>query len=184
MAISWNAHRFAGGVLALSAANTVVNRNDPERREDRFALPGEMARFGVAAAVHCREELAGEAVDPGDPGLVIAVREAVDDLFRDHAERGEPDPARLAQFLRIAADAIETETASGLGLAAAMALSGLSLLRPERLARIRACPNCDWLFFDRSRNGSRIWCDMAVCGNRAKARRHHRRRTKGVSGHG
>ncbi len=184
MAISWNAHRFAGGVLALSAANTVVHRTDPMRREDRFALPGEIGRFGAAAALHCREELAGEAVEPGDPGQVIAVREAVDALFRDHVARGEPDPALLARFLRAAADAIEAETGSGLGLAAAVALSGLSLLRPDRLARIRTCPNCDWLFFDRSRNGSRIWCDMAVCGNRAKARRHHRRRTKGARDHG
>jgi len=35
---------------------------------------------------------------------------------------------------------------------------------------------CTWLFLDRSRNRSRRWCSMATCGNRAKARRHDRRR--------
>ena len=36
--------------------------------------------------------------------------------------------------------------------------------------RVKACPgpDCGWVFHDRSRNGSRRWCDMAECGNRAK----------------
>ncbi|MGC0331985.1 putative RNA-binding Zn ribbon-like protein [Streptomyces sp. SAI-170] len=41
--------------------------------------------------------------------------------------------------------------------------------------RIRACAheNCVLHFFDTSRNGTRRWCRMAVCGNRAKASRHY-----------
>jgi predicted RNA-binding Zn ribbon-like protein len=44
--------------------------------------------------------------------------------------------------------------------------------------RIRICANdtCRWIFFDESRPGNRRWCDMATCGNRAKARRHRARR--------
>lgn len=43
--------------------------------------------------------------------------------------------------------------------------------------RIRICANdtCRWIFFDESRPGNRRWCDMATCGNRAKARRHRTR---------
>ena len=43
--------------------------------------------------------------------------------------------------------------------------------------RIRICDNetCRWIFFDESRGGQRRWCDMASCGNRAKARRHRAR---------
>ena len=43
--------------------------------------------------------------------------------------------------------------------------------------RIRICANdtCRWIFFDESRGGRRRWCDMATCGNRAKARRHRAR---------
>ena len=46
--------------------------------------------------------------------------------------------------------------------------------------RFRICANdtCRWIFFDESRPGNRRWCDMATCGNRAKARRH-RARQKG-----
>jgi predicted RNA-binding Zn ribbon-like protein len=43
--------------------------------------------------------------------------------------------------------------------------------------RIRICDNstCAWLFYDESRAGRRRWCDMASCGNRAKAQRHRAR---------
>lgn len=43
--------------------------------------------------------------------------------------------------------------------------------------RLRICDgeNCGWVFLDTSRNGRRRWCDMATCGNVAKARRHYRR---------
>lgn len=38
--------------------------------------------------------------------------------------------------------------------------------------RIKICPadDCLWAFYDRSRNKSRTWCSMRVCGNREKAR--------------
>jgi predicted RNA-binding Zn ribbon-like protein len=43
--------------------------------------------------------------------------------------------------------------------------------------RVRICANdtCRWIFYDESRAGRRRWCDMATCGNRAKAARHRAR---------
>jgi predicted RNA-binding Zn ribbon-like protein len=50
-------------------------------------------------------------------------------------------------------------------------------LRAERPDRIRRCghPDCVLYFFDTSRNGTRRWCSMDACGNRAKAGRHYAR---------
>jgi predicted RNA-binding Zn ribbon-like protein len=47
-------------------------------------------------------------------------------------------------------------------------------------SRMKACPaeNCHWAFYDHSRNRSRTWCEMAVCGNRAKARSYRRRASR------
>ncbi|MEU8120107.1 CGNR zinc finger domain-containing protein [Spirillospora sp. NPDC049024] len=44
--------------------------------------------------------------------------------------------------------------------------------------RVRRCPahDCAWVFWDSSRNASRRWCSMRVCGNRAKARAFTERR--------
>jgi predicted RNA-binding Zn ribbon-like protein len=45
------------------------------------------------------------------------------------------------------------------------------------LARVRRCadPRCLRVFYDSTKNGRRRWCDMATCGNRAKAARHRRK---------
>jgi hypothetical protein len=47
----------------------------------------------------------------------------------------------------------------------------------QRIDRVKICPadNCRWAFYDTSRNRSRQWCSMKVCGNRAKARAHRQR---------
>lgn len=59
----------------------------------------------------------------------------------------------------------------------AVAVSAESLLRSEDFARIGECSgrDCRWLWIDRTKNQSRRWCDMAVCGNRAKVHRHYLR---------
>lgn len=55
--------------------------------------------------------------------------------------------------------------------------SAADLLTSPVLSALRVCAatTCAWLFLDTSRNGSRRWCSMRTCGNRAKARRHHAR---------
>jgi predicted RNA-binding Zn ribbon-like protein len=50
--------------------------------------------------------------------------------------------------------------------------------------RLKACPadDCQWAYYDRSRNRSAVWCDMRSCGNRHKVRsfrERHRPHTPG-----
>jgi predicted RNA-binding Zn ribbon-like protein len=49
------------------------------------------------------------------------------------------------------------------------------LLASSDLAQVRACssPTCQWLFLDTSKNHHRRWCNMKVCGNRAKVRKFY-----------
>lgn len=194
MTVYWTQHRFAGGVLALDTANTVVLRGDP-RGFDRLEEPVEMVRFAAAATRHRSKELAERRLTVSDPEaihpLVIEMREAIDSLFRSTVADGRPGPGALPRLLRACAAGLDEHDGIGgtgrfegggqsVAFEAALAVSALSLLSGERAARLRICPNCRWLFMDRSRNGSRLWCDMAVCGNRQKARRHyHRRRMSG-----
>jgi predicted RNA-binding Zn ribbon-like protein len=42
-------------------------------------------------------------------------------------------------------------------------------------SRFKACRQCEYAFFDRSKNRSATWCAMSICGNRAKNRAHYRR---------
>ena len=43
-------------------------------------------------------------------------------------------------------------------------------------ARLKACRNCHWSFYDYSPNRSAAWCSMQLCGNRAKTRAYRRRK--------
>jgi len=51
------------------------------------------------------------------------------------------------------------------------------LLSSQSMERMRACgaETCRWLFLDTSKNHTRRWCNMRVCGNRAKARKFQQR---------
>lgn len=195
MTVAWTEHRFSGGILALDTTNTVVHRCDPARRFDRFDDPAEIARFAEAAS-HFRREETGRPLTVEDAGAAAAtvrpLREATDALFRAAATGMPLDAALMATFLRACAAALEgcgeLAVAAGapfgmpgkpLPFQAALAVSALSLLSSTNLRRLKVCPNCNWLFLDRSRNSSRLWCDMSVCGNRAKAKRHYRRTRNG-----
>jgi predicted RNA-binding Zn ribbon-like protein len=52
------------------------------------------------------------------------------------------------------------------------------LMMSDAMDRVRACgvQTCRWLFLDTSKNHTRRWCNMKVCGNRMKARRFQARR--------
>jgi predicted RNA-binding Zn ribbon-like protein len=59
-------------------------------------------------------------------------------------------------------------------LMAAVVESYARLLVEGHIERVRVCANpaCSFMFYDESRNGSRRWCDVTVCGNLIKVRRH------------
>jgi len=42
----------------------------------------------------------------------------------------------------------------------------------------KECPNCGWLFFDKSKNGRRKWCSMQTCGSNVKALEWYHRQKK------
>ena len=66
-----------------------------------------------------------------------------------------------------------------------VARSAAELLTSPDLTLVHECASydCGWLFMDSTKNRSRRWCNMRVCGNRAKSRRHYeRRRAAGAGG--
>jgi predicted RNA-binding Zn ribbon-like protein len=64
-----------------------------------------------------------------------------------------------------------------------IALSAERLLTQGRLDRLHACggADCEWMFLDLSKNGSRRWRSMATCGNSAKVKKFRTRKTAPVS---
>jgi len=121
----------------------------------------------------------------------IAVREAVYRAFSALAESETVEQKDLALLNRRLAEAPDRETlarakggyawevktidVSAAGLLAPVLWSAADLLTNADRRRVRRCANdaCLWLFVDESKAGTRRWCDMASCGNRAKSRRHY-----------
>ena len=77
-----------------------------------------------------------------------------------------PDGARHAWRWRLA----DAPLAEALG---PIALTAVSLVAERDPVRIKECGGvaCGWLFYDETKNNRRRWCEMEVCGNRAKQRR-------------
>jgi predicted RNA-binding Zn ribbon-like protein len=59
-----------------------------------------------------------------------------------------------------------------------LAQQAAQLVLSDSMQRVRACgaDTCRWLFLDTSKNHTRRWCNMRICGNRVKARRFQARR--------
>lgn len=107
-------------------------------------------------------------------GDVRAVRTAL----RAAAGDTEPPTAASAQVtVELPADGAPRLVAADVVGAVLAAASRLAVL--DRWDRVKICPasDCRWAFYDRSRNHSRTWCSMQVCGNREKARAWRGRRS-------
>jgi predicted RNA-binding Zn ribbon-like protein len=91
---------------------------------------------------------------------VIELVPAPDGVSVDHRHVGDPIDDALARL----ADPLVTELTDG---------------HPERI-KVCASETCEWIFYDGSRTSRRRWCDMATCGNRAKAARHRARERAAV----
>jgi predicted RNA-binding Zn ribbon-like protein len=117
----------------------------------------------------------------------IELREAIADILYARFEGRHPpaealgtverlvQAAHLQRQLRWKEDRLEwnwRENSAELPLWA-LSLSASDLMFSDAVHRVRACdnPECRWLFLDTSKNHTRRWCDMKVCGNRMKARR-------------
>jgi predicted RNA-binding Zn ribbon-like protein len=162
-----------------------VNTRDIEEETDSIAGPDRLRAWV--------EEKAGEdlgELEPEDVRRIQLLREALRSLMR--ANNGQEVRAGELEPLREAAERtrIRTTFSADGELELVPARSGLSgfearlLMAVEHLQchgawpRLKACTedDCQWAFYDTTRNRSRTWCSMDVCGNREKTRRYRARK--------
>jgi predicted RNA-binding Zn ribbon-like protein len=143
---------------------------------------GDLARRG-------REDPAGAA---RELARAVEVREALFEVLSS-AVRGAPAPqdplARVNAALAADASPPQLHPQDGrlalrwgaqASILGPVLRSAAELVSGPELARVRECPGspgkaCGWLFVDRTKNGNRIWCVGAACGNRTRAHRRYRR---------
>ncbi|HEY8371853.1 MAG TPA: CGNR zinc finger domain-containing protein [Pseudonocardiaceae bacterium] len=110
---------------------------------------------------------------PGAPEDLAATRHARDALrvAAGCTVTGDGEPTGAGWPVRIRLDTGIPHPIADDALGAVL-LAAYRLVLTGHWERIKICPatNCRWAFYDRSRNRSRTWCSMRVCGNREKAR--------------
>ena len=184
--------------LCLAFANTLSWRGSPMPSESLGASNDLLNWLGAAAKVPAESiAAAGKRLNRHRSQAatlfaeVIGLREAIYRIFSALA-LGEPVADKdLARLNRALAEAPARETlaqadggyawiarktdVSAAGLLAPVLWSAADLLTRADRRRVRRCANdaCLWLFVDESKAGTRRWCDMTSCGNRAKSRRHY-----------
>ncbi len=162
----------AGDVIAWLSANQAVPTGALDDLSRWFDAHPEHAATFLRDAIQIRE-----AIYRLLHGIATAATPDTADLHQlNNALRASP-PRELIERTdgsygwRIEAKPVAPE------ILAPMLWSAADVIVGPDSARVRECANhrCLWLFLDDSKNGSRRWCSMQMCGNRAKARRHYQR---------
>ncbi|GAA0951650.1 CGNR zinc finger domain-containing protein [Actinocorallia libanotica] len=132
-------------------------------------------------------ELGEHPVHADEPTLaaLLRARDALAELLADPANTAAADAVLARGRLRLTASpqgpAERLELDDPAYYPAWTAVRDYLRLVGDRPDRLRKCAHdaCVLHFFDTSKNGTRRWCSMAACGNRAKASRHYARARTG-----
>jgi predicted RNA-binding Zn ribbon-like protein len=183
--------RIVGGDPALDFVNTEDGDPPMECLRDYGDLVAWSVRAGLFSADE-GERLVGEADRrPEDAEAVyheaLRLRGALQDVFRAVAEGGDAPERGLETLRGYEREALSRgklvqgdggfswEWKDGRDLTRmlwSVAHAATRLLTSGDLVRLKLCAGCYWVFLDASRNRSRRWCTMEVCGTDEKMRRY------------
>lgn len=191
---------LVGSELAFDFANTASGRDTP-LYNDHLRAPEHVIAWSRHAKVLTPEDGAAiERMIAGKPSLgrdLLArahqLREVIYRIGAAIAHRETPATSDTDALARIHATCVARAKLTPFrgnfvwswrpadGFAEAIlgpiALSALTMLAQSDVSRIKQCggDHCGWLFFDATKNKQRRWCEMEVCGNRAKQKAHRAR---------
>jgi predicted RNA-binding Zn ribbon-like protein len=183
------------GHPALDLVNTLDWRFRDEGAEELLPSYDDLLRFSAQSAIltakQIRQILRTTTESAAADALVACreLREAAADVFYAVVDDRNPAASQIKALGRFFKEACEHQQLAWSGSRLAwewpasesgaelplwmLSLSTTRLLTSDDMGRLRACekPDCRWLFLDTSKNHTRRWCDMKICGNRMKARR-------------
>jgi predicted RNA-binding Zn ribbon-like protein len=199
---------LTGGRLAVDFVNTQGGMRGVSPKEHLHAY-GDLVAFarqsGAIDSARARRLLAEARRRPGEAEAVVReaveLREALYRAFLARSRGAAPASADLELVSTAVGRAFAhrrlerrdggftlgwdaTAGALDAPLWPVIASAAEILTSDDALARLRVCglydsEECSWLFVDETRSGTRRWCSMQDCGNKAKARRHYRRARDG-----
>jgi len=197
--------QIIAGEACLDFINTLDNRSVPEKLQELVPTFAELTEWALQAGVlsptrarrllrptadHSQQasESHARAIDLREclyrifTAVALDKKVSGDDLRLFNAYLKEAQ-AQLALFAERGAFRLDWPADTDFDFILwRIAVSARDLLTGQDRKNIRECgvDSCRWLFVDRSKNHSRRWCDMRVCGNRIKAQNFYRKRSKAL----
>ena len=189
------AFQLIAGHPALDFVNTLDWRFRDNGPEELLAGYDDLLRFAAQAHILGAKQIrhiVRTATEPAAADAVVAcrqLREAAAGIFYAAVDSRTPPASQIKIIERCSREAREHQRLAWSGSRVVwewpasesspelpfwiLSLSTARLLLSDELRLLRACekPDCRWLFLDTSKNHTRRWCDMKICGNRMKARR-------------
>jgi predicted RNA-binding Zn ribbon-like protein len=188
------AFELIGGHSALDLVNTLDWRFRDSGTEELLASFDDLLRFAAQSELLTAKQIrqivrtTSESAAAGTLVACRELREAAAEVLYAAVEERTPAASQLKTLERFFKEARNHQrlawsaprlrwewpaSESAELLLWVLSLSVARLLISEDMHRLRACekPDCRWLFLDTSKNHTRRWCDMKLCGNRMKARR-------------
>ena len=197
---------LTASILCLDFVNTLDDRPSDQPKE-LLAQYSDLVRFGKETGIITSRQAdyltrradarPGEARQTLDSAVVL--REALYEIFWAVAHRCKIPPDALVILNKFVSEAgshsvlvpvnghfvlqIDDQTNPEPAFDAVLwpiVRSAADLLVSDSLPFVRACSSktCQWLFVDTSKSHRRRWCNMRLCGNRAKVRRFYARQKK------
>jgi predicted RNA-binding Zn ribbon-like protein len=171
----------APGKLELVRQFINTHEITPERED--FDDLGSLRRWLLDQRLIAR----GGHLQDGDVARAIAVREALRSVLAAEAPAARDlralNAAASSAPLRVVFDAAAkpalTPAGDGLDVALARLFAIIECASYEGTwSRLKICAadDCEWAFYDHTKNRSGAWCSMESCGNRAKGRAYRERR--------
>lgn len=192
-----------GGQLCLDFANTftrteTLNHEYLHSYADLIDWSQHVRLLSVAEAEHLRQQAVQSPTEAAATfNRALALRETIYRLFAAAAQQQPPAAEEVTALNGLLAQApgyvqigvtdtgfvrqlIQNTTALD-AMLWPIVWSAAELLTSPELRQVRQCARregCDWLFVDTSKNSSRRWCSMNLCGSRAKAHRYYQRKRR------
>lgn len=179
----------------LELVRAFVNTRDLDEGTDSLldarGLTAWLVERGLLA-----HEYAGEPTE-ADRSRAVALREGFRALLLANNDGRPADPAAIETLdhaarrarisLRVEAGGkarLEAQAAGVDGALGRLLLIAYQAMQRGDWTRLKACRNdtCQWAFFDTSKNRSKTWCLMEVCGSQVKARRYRQRKRAAEAG--
>jgi predicted RNA-binding Zn ribbon-like protein len=164
----------------LELVRRFVNTLDIEADSDALASPSD-------ATAWLQEQGWPAQLGRSELGELQRLREALRDLVGARGTTAERAAGRSVDAIALGHPVVVRVTSptalapSSKGAASAFVERILTLVATARIDgtwdRLKTCANdgCRWLFYDHSRNRSRTWCTMDLCGSRAKMQAYRSR---------